>query len=512
MLKCFKFLNSNRSYATPLDEISKSLTENSMQTFIEQSNLLASVSNKSGIDYSNITENCIKSSLWPGLQLYNWREQAEKIQQPEYVVMLILCAFALITNSVSIIAVSHVRHSLTTHLKLIINLAVSDIFIVLSVLMHILNKIFNSAMSPLSIGFTEPNSRLLSACSIAGINSINIMSFLIVLLNLLAMAADHYIAIMKSFHYPYIMSRRRGYMLIAAMWITATLGGFSNFLIGTIGYKSQTLFNYCEYIMYDSYHAEFLVFGVTIICLFTMTFIYTRIFIEVKRIQAKMPSIPNYTLHNKKALTTTLLIIGAFVICWLPNCLFQLAMIVEIHLHKRAVYKVFSTFVLVSKYLYILQLANCFLDPIIYAVRLKTVQKGYRNFLKRLRSINSDIIWSLKRDGSRQPLFNSKRRQTKTVLIETSTDNKSGHMCCTNPDTQPALSENQKFCKLSDESDVNDNDLVQMATFCERVSTDTPQEYIPMIVIHQTQNNETANTDGTVLLRNCHTNSVTENL
>lgn len=416
-------------------------------------NLLVRLANSTSFDLRNLTKN-----LWPSLQPYNWQEQAEKIlQQPEYVVMLILCVFALIANIISIIATCHVKHSLTTHLKLIINLGVSDILIVFSILILIMNKIFNT---PLPIAITEPSERLLNSCFYATVNSTYIMSFLIALSNLLAMAMDHYIAIMMPLRYPRILSKRRGYLLIGVLWLLAALGGFSNFIIGAVGYKPQKVFNFCEYIMYDNYHAEFLIFGVTIICLFGIVFIYTRIYFEVKKIQAKTRHVPNYTLHNNKAIITTLVIIGTFIICWLPNCIFQITMIAQIHLNNKVVYKLFDTFLLISKYLHILQLTNCIIDPIIYAVRLKIVKTGYRNFLKRLREMFQEVKSLLcQRDrtlhaaGQRHKFFTSDTPSAFRIYAQE------------NGESEPLNSDLQNngtttHYKLSDESDVNDNELV----------------------------------------------------
>lgn len=301
------------------------------------------------------------------------------------------------------------------------------------------------------------------------------MSFLIALSNLLAMALDHYIAIMIPLQYPRILSKRRGYLLIGILWFLAALGGFSNFIIGAIGYKPQKLFNFCEYIMYDNYHAEFLIFGVTIICLFAITFIYTRIYFEVKKIQAKTSLVPNYTLHNNKAMITTLVIIGTFIICWLPNCIFQITMIAQIHLNKKMVYKLFDTFLLISKYLHILQLTNCIIDPIIYAVRLKIVKTGYRNFLKSLREKYQRVkTYLCQKDkykagmhvaGQRHRFFTSETPSAYRIYAQE------------NGESEPLNSDlhnhSSNHFKLSDESDVNDNELVvTMATFHKHFDSD----------------------------------------
>lgn len=331
----------------------------------------------------NFSQIFLEGALWPSLQPENWQMEAVKLlKQPEYIVMLVLCCLALTMNITSIIAIFHVPQRLTTHLKLIISLGIADIMIIISLLLHIVNKLFNSMME---FGITVPSERLHSACVSAAINSISIFSFLVSLLNLLAMAIDHYIGIIKPLCYYRLMSRNKAYIIIILLWMIAAIGGFSNFLLGFVGYKSkQTLFNYCEYIMYDNFNAEYLVFGVTLLCLFVIIYIYLRIYYEVKKIQTRTPSFPDETLQNKKAMFTTLLIIGTFSVCWLPNCIFQIYMIAKVHFNSDRVHELFSTYLLISKYLYILMLTNCFFDPIIYAVRLNIVQKGYKNVLQKI--------------------------------------------------------------------------------------------------------------------------------
>ena len=101
---------------------------------------------------------------------HDWREEAVTLfSQPAYVIILFLCIMALIANTISIMAVKHIRPPRTMHLRLIINLAASDIAIVFSVLGHILNKIFNNPFAP---GVTDPVDRLINGCIYATLSSI----------------------------------------------------------------------------------------------------------------------------------------------------------------------------------------------------------------------------------------------------------------------------------------------------------------------------------------------------
>ena len=336
-------------------------------------------------DLLNLSYSLLEDTLWPSLQPPNWQTDAARLlAQPVYIVMLTLCLLALITNILSIIAIFHIPQKLTTHLKLIVSLGSADILIVISVLLHIVNRIFNSPVS--YFGLNRPSERLACACIAAIINSINIFAFLVSLLNLQAMAIDHYIGILHPWCYRrHFISPKNAYIIITLIWILSAFGGFSNFLFGYPGYKNkESFFNYCEYIMYDNFHAEYLVFGVTILDLCVIIFIYTKIWIEIKKLNTRTRFYPDEITQNKKAIYTTLFIIGTFCLCWMPNCFYQIYMILIIHYNNSDFQNLFGTYLLISKYLYILILMNCLFDPIIYAIRLKIVRKGYKNCIQKL--------------------------------------------------------------------------------------------------------------------------------
>ncbi|KAJ8314381.1 hypothetical protein KUTeg_008942 [Tegillarca granosa] len=329
--------------------------------------------------YANFA-NIINASSWANLKAQNLHERAKIIlMQPETILTLFLCLAALLANIFSICATSHNPNGMTTHSKLIISLAVSDILTALNVFTHILNKVFNAIkMPPL---FT-PEERLTSSCMFAFVNAFNTSVHLISLLNLIAMAIDHYIAIMKPLHYSHLMSRVRGNIMIICLWFLAFFGGVSNFLSGISSFKSEMNYvNYCEFIMYNEFHGEYLVIGTTFLTVVAITYIYIRIYCEVKTLNCRIPHMRKDCLHNKKAMVTTLLIIGTFGICWLPSCLFQIAIIIQIHVDADSVNQLFGTLLRANKYLYALLLFNSLCDPIIYAVRLKYIQIGYYRFL-----------------------------------------------------------------------------------------------------------------------------------
>ena len=326
--------------------------------------------------------NYINATTWANLQPQNFKDRADTIlQQPDTILRLILCCLALLTNILSIAATANIPKGLTMHSKLIISLAVADIIVPLSIFMYILNKVLNTPK--VSMLFT-PQERLTSACMFQFVNSVNVTAHLISLLNLFAMALDHYIAIMRPLHYINIMNRFRGNLLIFLLWAAAIIGGFSNFFTGFSNSESTSdIMNFCEKIFSADFQAEYLPVAVTFFVLVMVLYIYIRIYLQVKSMAANVAPFENDNMHNRKALWTTLVIIGTFVICWLPYMIFQIVMVIQIHVDSESVTKLFGIFLKANKYLYALLLVNCIFDPIIYAVRLKDVQKGYIRLLSR---------------------------------------------------------------------------------------------------------------------------------
>lgn len=328
----------------------------------------------------------ILSNLTAKNSVSSAHRSAEILSKPETIVTLVLCFLAFCVNMISICATCNIPNGLTTHSKLIISLATSDILVTISVFAHLIIKMFNQPLNPLS---TSSSERLSSSCQFAFVSSLNIMAHLISLLNLLMMAIDHYFAIMRPLHYIYIMNKRNGFILIFIMWLLATMGGFLNFLTGIASFSNHpnSYMNYCEYIMYNDFYGDYLVIACTFLCLISICFIYLRIYCEVKRITNRIQILQYDEEHSSKTLVTTLLIIGTFVVCWIPIISFNLVIIIQLNLDFASVKKTFKVLLLANKYLYALLLVNSICDPVIYAVRLREVQLGYFRFLKKTREL-----------------------------------------------------------------------------------------------------------------------------
>ena len=229
----------------------------------------------------------------------------------------------------SLLALTQVRTPIGSYFKLLMSLAISDILLGLSLLSLFLNKVFNPVYLP---GYGPPALRLRSRCIFMVIKALNNTSLNSTALNLMVMALDHYIAILRPLHYHMFVNNRRRYIVIVTLWICAAFFGFSDFIFGIGSYDSESRYNYCEQIWLTDYHEEYITLALGIICLCTMSFIYIRIYIVVRQQQTRdrLQSQSCELKNNKKALITTLLILGCFMLCWLPICLLEVSLMIQV--------------------------------------------------------------------------------------------------------------------------------------------------------------------------------------
>ena len=299
------------------------------------------------------------------------------LSKPEESIGLLVGIAGVVANIWALCAVLHVRSGLTLHYKLIASLAVSDMLISFTSVLAIIQKIV------IPVGHPDMGHHPL--CLHMFLRALNNTSLNISLLNLMAMALDHYLAILRPLHYPTMFNSLRANILIICLWVLAMILGFSNFMTGhqytskkTNQTETAVPMSYCERVDGSKYQEEYTVFVNAMICFIIMMAVYGRIYWETQKHMKRTPGIFQEMQKNKKALVTTLLILGTFIICWFPNCLFQVALIIQIQIDKQGVTAMVKVLTILDPFFFILLLLNSLLDPVIYAVRIREIRFGYR--------------------------------------------------------------------------------------------------------------------------------------
>ena len=210
------------------------------------------------------------------------------------------------------------------------------------------------------------------------------------LLNLMAMATDHFIATVHPFSHLYLLRGCRANLIIAALWFSGVLMGFSDFISPLFEkyWKYKAKYNYCAFTHETPYQEEYIVFIVMFVCLLSMLCVYTRVYCEVRKHQSRRQhSNTASVIRHRKALLTTLLVLGTFIVCWMPICIFEITLIFQVLRDKLSLFPLLCAYIKAKDYLHDLLLLNSLMDPLIYAIRLKDVRFGFLKLLAKCRCI-----------------------------------------------------------------------------------------------------------------------------
>ena len=88
---------------------------------------------------------------------------------------------------------------------------------------------------------------------------------------------------------------------------------------------------------------------------------------------ARVAMSPMQIIRNRKALVTTASIIILYTLCWIPYCLYDSIFSL---LNRLGLVDLMLEVSKTQAVLYLLTLFNSFLDPFIYAVRMREIQRG----------------------------------------------------------------------------------------------------------------------------------------
>ncbi|XP_072037428.1 D(1) dopamine receptor-like [Amphiura filiformis] len=317
----------------------------------------------------------------------------------EKIIVGIICGIMIIIvlfgNTLVVVAVSTFRHLRTPSNFLLLNLAVADITVAALVMTFSLGRLLNN-------GFWFAGEFM---CKIW--MSLDVLCCTASILNLCVISLDKYWAITRPLSYKNVMSKRRTIVLMSSVWILSSVISFvpifSNLhadwkyaSMETNMTNNMTNAASCSVnFVVNQYYATVSAATSFFLPLGVMLFTYFRIYMiahsQIKRILIETPRDPQGSAKKRvrtlakefKAVRTLGLIMGCFILCWLPFFLMYIIM------NFCATCKITSR---VEDAIVWLGYANSMINPFIYNLRHVEFKKAFRAILtcRRLRSINRE--------------------------------------------------------------------------------------------------------------------------
>ena len=180
---------------------------------------------------------------------------------------------------------------------------------------------------------------------------------------LLILALDHYFAIVYPLRHYLILNKRCCCILITIQWSMAIAINSAS-----VACVLRTPPEEGPYEIGDKCKVEmflyFLYFGLVIL---GMTIIYIRVLFEIRRMTNRNLSGANISGHNKKAIKTTFVILGTYVVAMSPQIV---AFLIS---HNADPELQIGLYIFLNCWL----LLNCICDPLVYSLRMRNVREGY---------------------------------------------------------------------------------------------------------------------------------------
>ncbi|KAL6458427.1 hypothetical protein MHYP_G00336570 [Metynnis hypsauchen] len=204
---------------------------------------------------------------------------------------------------------------------------------------------------------------------------------------LLAIAVDRFLRVRIPLTYKSTVTQKRSWMVVAICWFTAALlsfipmFGWHNYSTWNSTTHADSTSSKCKYFTVNSrsYLVNFIFFGFFLPPLAVMTGLYCYIFLTTRRqlrvnIGAATESRTYYQKEHRLA-TSLVLVLGLFVVCWLPLFLMQ-----TIKLYGPKI-KVPPVLIYIGVFL---SQANSAVNPIVYAFRIPKIKQACRKLCKRV--------------------------------------------------------------------------------------------------------------------------------
>lgn len=301
---------------------------------------------------------------------------------------LVLAALGFVENSISLLALLHMRRPFGAFHYLLINLAVSDLVVVTLALIG--TTIFLFAVLNLDPGDQAAGALM---CVSRVFMEISYLSLLAPLLATSALVINQYIAILKPLDYNRIVNEKRVYIFLGLSWFAI---GFFSLLVHIISYPYQShhenLISTTDgCVFYESSLYSPLVsysFLVILIAIsLGISYIYFRMYQEIRKQLGYVHR--NNTVRREseghapngqskggatKLDATIAILFATILVFWVPGIADALILIHNEECETCVIFHFIAS---------LLFFANSLCDPLIYGIRMPDCREGYRRMLKK---------------------------------------------------------------------------------------------------------------------------------
>lgn len=344
--------------------------------------------------------------------------------KPEFIlnsVFLVLIMLATLFGNALVITAVYLFHRLRRMTNFfIISLAVSDLLVALG---HLPLRIDESVHNNNWCFDKTPNDVTTCAYWIVMDTVFSCAS----ICNLVVISIDRFLAITKPFEYQNRMTKRVGFSLIAFVWLYAMLWGVLSLVDWTrdpnstgehifVRFNTRTNERKCgknDKVYYTSamavaFFLPLLIVIVTYSCVFRVAFTQAKAVALLDPNKGK-----KHILRELKATKTIAVVIGVFIVCWLPSfILMVLSLWCEQCFTPFVTNKDLSLAVRII-FVFVLPVMNSSLNPVIYTVFNQEFRMAFSRMLCRSRAPRStaDVEFSV----TEQTAFSATRAKVQTV-------------------------------------------------------------------------------------------------
>lgn len=308
-----------------------------------------------------------------------------------YTAFLVLIMLATIFGNVLVITAVYLYHRLRRMTNFfIISLAISDLFVALIHLplridlsVHNNNWCFDKASGVVTTcAYWIVMDTVFSSASIC---------------NLVVISIDRFLAITKPFQYQRRMTKKVGFSLIAFVWVYAMLWGTLSLIDWTAGPRKNPHIRvtwspshertcvkndkiYYTVAMAVALFLPLLIVIVTYSCVFRVAFIQAKAVASLDPTKGK-----RHILRELKATKTIAVVIGVFIVCWLPSFILIVMSLWCVPCFDPFITNRPLSYAIRITFIFVLPVMNSSLNPLIYTLFNKEFRSAFSRMLCRNR-------------------------------------------------------------------------------------------------------------------------------